>query len=128
MTFSDTEWDVVISGRARTSHGKGVRAVTHAAFTAGLLRFCANRGRPHPGFVLIDSPLVVYREPDPDEVALDTSVKSAFFADLASSFTSEQVILLENEVPPDEVVANGAVNMVQFTKRDEGRYGFIPRD
>ncbi|BBO73479.1 hypothetical protein DSCW_08960 [Desulfosarcina widdelii] len=128
VTFSDTEWDVVISGRPRTSHGKGVRAVTHAAFTTGLLRYCASRRKPHPGFVLIDSPLVVYREPDPDGGTLDDSVKSAFFADLASSFLAEQVILLENEEPPDEVLASGNVNMVRFTKRDEGRHGFIPPD
>ncbi len=128
VTFSDTEWDVVISGRPRTSHGKGVRAVTHAAFTTGLLRYCTSREKPHPGFVLIDSPLVVYREPDPDGIILDVSVKSAFFADLASAFVGEQVILLENDEPPDEVVARHDVNMIRFTKRDEGRYGFIPRD
>ena len=128
VTFSDTEWDVVISGRLRTSHGKGIRAVTHAAFTAGLLRYCASRTKPHPGFVLIDSPLVVYREPDPDGITLDASVKSAFFADLASSFLAEQVILLENDEPPNEVLASGNVNMVRFTKRNEGRYGFIPPD
>jgi hypothetical protein len=126
VTFSDTKWDVVISGRLRTSHGKGVRAVTHAAFTTGLLRYCASRRKPHPGFVLIDSPLVVYREPDPNGVTLDASVKSAFFADLASSFLAEQVILLENDEPPNELLAIGNVNMVRFTKREEGRYGFIP--
>lgn len=128
VTFSGTDWDVVISGRPRTSHGKGLRAVTHAAFTTGLLRYCASRGKPHPGFVLIDSPLVVYREPDPDGVTLDASVKSAFFADLASSFLAEQVILLENDEPPEDVLASRNVNMIRFTKREEGRYGFIPRD
>mgnify|MGYP001264995257 CR=1 FL=1 len=128
VTFSETEWDAVISGRPRTSHGKGVRAITHAAFTTGLLRYCASREKPHPGFVLIDSPLIVYREPDPDGVTLDASVKSAFFADLASSFLAEQVILLENDEPPEDVLASGNVNIVRFTKRDEGRYGFIPRD
>lgn len=128
VTFSDTEWDVVISGRPRTSHGKGVRAVTHAAFTTGLLRYCASRQKPHPGFVLIDSPLVVYREPDPDGVTLDASVKSAFFADLSSAFLGEQIILLENDEPPDEVMARDDVNIIRFTKRDEGRYGFIPQD
>lgn len=127
VTFSETEWDVVISGRSRASHGKGVRAVTHAAVTTGLLRYCANNEKPHPGFVLIDSPLVVYREPDPDEVALDTSVKAAFFADLESSFLAEQVILLENDEPPANISASDKVNIIRFTKRDEGRYGFIPR-
>ncbi len=128
VTFSDTAWDVVISGQPRTSHGKGVRAVMHAAFTTGLLRYCANREKPHPGFVLIDSPLVVYREPDPGEVTLDASVKSAFFADLASEFLEEQIILLENDEPPEEIAAREDVNLIRFTKRDEGRYGFLPRD
>ena len=127
VTFSDTEWDVVISGRPRTSHGKGIRAVTHAAFTAALLRYCANRERPHPGFVLIDSPLIVYSEPGPGEAGLlDASLKAAFFADLATSFADEQVIILENEDPPDDLVQGGMLNLVRFTGGREGRRGFIP--
>jgi hypothetical protein len=35
--------DLVIAGKLRSARGKGLRAITHAAFTIGLLNFC-NRG------------------------------------------------------------------------------------
>ena len=32
--------DIVINGKSRISYGKGLRAMTRAAFTVGLLEFC----------------------------------------------------------------------------------------
>ena len=43
VTFSEKEQDLVISGQRRASHGKGVRAITHAAFNLGLLKYCQAR-------------------------------------------------------------------------------------
>lgn len=127
VTFSDSDWDLQINGRSRTSHGKGVRAVTHAAFTTALLRYCAQRDLPHPGFVLIDSPLVVYKEPDTGEQSFSRDVKGSFFQDLATTFAGQQVIVLENEIPPPELIDGDQLRLVRFTKSDEGRYGFIPK-
>ncbi|MDQ3263103.1 MAG: hypothetical protein M3Y59_05500, partial [Myxococcota bacterium] len=45
---SENDQDVVISGRARGSHGKGVRAITRAAFNLALLRLCIEDERPFP--------------------------------------------------------------------------------
>jgi hypothetical protein len=67
VSFSENDQDIVISGRTRKSHGKGVRAITRAAFNLALLRFCVKGERPFPNFVLLDSPLLVYEEPDADE-------------------------------------------------------------
>jgi peptidoglycan hydrolase CwlO-like protein len=126
VTFSEKDRDIVISGRRRTSHGKGVRAVTHAAFNLALLRYCVDRELPYPGFVVIDSPLVVYREPDTDEEGFSRDVKDSFFKDLAASFVDAQVIILENEEPPIEVAEDRAVNLIKFTGTNVGRRGFIP--
>ena len=38
-----------------------VRAILHAAFTLSLAQYCFDRDFPHPGFVVLDSPLVTYR-------------------------------------------------------------------
>ena len=54
--------DIVIDGKSRGANGKGVRAVTHAAFTIGLMRYCLKEDRPHPGFVVIDTPLTHFVE------------------------------------------------------------------
>ncbi len=124
VTFSEDDQDLVISGRKRSSHGKGVRALTHAAFSLALLRYCIEHDRPHPGFVVIDSPLVVYREPDTSEGGEEYHVKDTFYRGVASAFASNQIIVLENEEPPADL--DGA-HVVTFTGASHGRSGFLPR-
>ncbi len=125
VTFSEGDQDIVISGRTRASHGKGVRAIAHAAFNLALLIFCIKRELPHPGFVLIDSPLVVYREPDTDESGFSHDVKDAFYRSIADGFRATQVIIFENEDPPSDLGTDA--NIVRFTGVSHGRQGFIPK-
>lgn len=126
VTFSEHDDDIIISGQKRASHGKGVRAITHTAFNLGLLRFCLKRSMPHPGLLVVDSPLVVYRQADPDfdprDKDFSPDVKDAFYRSL-SNVKDIQVIIFENDGPPADLIAN----IIHFTKTDEGRYGFIPR-
>ena len=126
VTFSETNWDVVIGGRHRASHGKGVRAIIHAAFSLALLNICWRKKMPYPNFLIIDSPLVVYREPAPDEKNISVDVKDSFYNDIASSFRDVQVIIIENEDPPNNLVTSNKINLITFTKTNQGRYGFIP--
>ena len=123
VTFSEENQDLVISGRLRSSYGKGVRAVTHAAFNFALLKYCLSHSMPHPGLVVVDSPLVVYREPDPDERGFAPGLKDAFYRSLAASFEDSQVIILENEDPPDDI--RDVANLIRFTGTSSGRYGFL---
>ena len=124
VTFSEDDQDIVISGRTRASHGKGVRAIAHAAFNLALLNFCLKFQMPHPGFVLIDSPLVVYREPDTNESEFSHDVKDAFYRSIAREFQVAQVIIFENDDPPLDIAKNA--NLIRFTGANNGRYGFIP--
>lgn len=124
VTFSDDSQDIVVSGQARTAHGQGVRALTHAAFTLALLRLSADHHRPHPGLAVIDSPLAVYTEPDASQQGFSPAVKDAFYRVIAVAFADVQVIVLDNEEPPDDLKA--AATLTHFTKAGHGRYGFIP--
>jgi hypothetical protein len=126
VSFSENDRDVVISGRARKSHGKGVRAITRAAFNLALLRLCLEDERPFPNFVLIDSPLLVYEEPDAGESTFPQDIKKHFWESVKASFTDAQVIIIENknQVPDDGPLSN--VNVIRFTGNDQGRRGFIP--
>ena len=126
VTFSESDQDIVISGRTRASHGKGVRAIAHAAFNLALLKSCLKAEMPHPGFALIDSPLVVYREPDTDEGGFSHDVKDAFYRSIAEDFRASQVIIFENEDPPSDLGADA--NIIRFTGASHGRQGFIPRN
>lgn len=125
VTFSEGDQDIVISGRTRASHGKGVRAIAHAAFNLALLKYCTKTEMPHPGFALIDSPLVVYREPDTDEGGFSHDVKDAFYRSIADDFRASQVIIFENEDPPWDLGADA--NIIRFTGASHGRQGFIPK-
>jgi hypothetical protein len=124
VTFSEQTLDIVISGRPRGSHGKGVRAITRAAFNLALLKLCSSEDKPFPGIVLIDSPLVVYREPDAEEGGFPLNVKDAFYRSLAADFLDSQVIILENDPPPPDL--STSANVVTFTGVARSRRGFIP--
>lgn len=126
VSFSENDQDVIISGRARKSHGKGVRAITRAAFNLAFLRLCIDDERPFPNFVLIDSPLLVYEEPDADESSFPQDIKKHFWASVKSSFVDAQVIIIENshQLPGDGTLDGVKVEM--FTGNEQGRRGFIP--
>jgi hypothetical protein len=114
--------DIVVSGKARKDNGKGYRAITYAAFMIGILLETRRKNLAHPGFVLMDSPLVTYREPDEH---IGAGVKNAFYRNLATNLGSAQVIVLENEEPPEELKTS--IAYTAFTKnRDLGRYGLFP--
>lgn len=125
VTFSEDDQDIVIAGRQRRSHGKGIRAITHAAFNLALLSFCVKTEMPHPGLVLIDSPLVVYREPEGEREGFSHDVKNAFYRSIARDFHKSQVIIFENEDPPADL--ESSAHIIRFTGSSVGRQGFIPK-
>jgi hypothetical protein len=88
------------------------------------MRHCLDAELPFPGVVVIDSPLVVYREPDPEEGTFPPAVKDYFYKSIAGTFNDAQVLVLENDAPP--AALDGQANIIRFTKTASGRYGFIP--
>lgn len=123
--FDQDDRDLVIDGRRRGSRGKGMRAITHAAFTVGLMGFCQIAGTSHPGFVVLDSPLLAYREPEGEDDDLSgTGVQDAFYDHLAA-WNERQVIVIENENPPEHIRRREST--VFFSKSiGQDRYGFFP--
>jgi predicted nuclease with TOPRIM domain len=124
--FDSKKRDLIIAGKDRTARGKGLRAITHAAFTVGLLDYCRTKATPHPGFVILDSPLLAYRAPEGDEDDLrGTDLNEQFYSYLADLPDDRQVIIVENIDPPSTVKARREVEM--FSKNPHsGRYGFFP--
>jgi hypothetical protein len=125
VTFNEEKVDIVIGGKDRGASGKGVRALAYAAFVIGVMRHCQTLGLPHPGFVVLDSPLVTYKKPDtPSEEALPTDVVENFYRYLSKIDPREQIIIFENEQAPDDVIATSTYT--HFSKSSVGRYGFFP--
>lgn len=124
--FDRSAKDFVISGKPRGSRGKGMRAITHSAFNVSLLEFTRDNDLPHPGFVVLDTPLLAYREPEHDEDDLsETDIRDHFY-DYLSKHDDRQVIILENDTPSKAVLTRSQTTF--FTKNEQlGRYGLFPR-
>ena len=124
--FDSKTRDLVIAGKSRSAFGKGLRAITHAAFTLGLLAFCRARQTPHTGFVVLDSPLLAYREPDGTEDDLTgTDLQEQFYAYLEALPSDTQVIVVENTDPPASIMKRE--QSLMFGKNPHhGRYGLFP--
>lgn len=124
--FDNDTKDFVINGKHRSSNGKGHRAITHAAATLGLLKLTEAKNLPHPGFVILDSPLLAYEKPDDDEDDLSGTDVNLRFQQSLAAWASVQTIILENRksVPSEFLEGKG---ITRFTKSETtGRYGFFP--
>ncbi len=110
--FDDTVRDVVIGGRPRGSRGAGLCAITYSAFTLALFDYCRSRKMPHPGLVILDSPLIAYKEPKADdEGIIGTDLKLRFYEHLEKFSGNQQIIIIDNTEPPEHFLAKAT----QFT-------------
>lgn len=120
--------EIQAGGRPRIGRGKGVRSVLHSAFTTSLARYCIERDHPHLGFVVLDSPVVTYRQPvkstpqDPDvpDVRITSTVVDRFYEDMLAF--PGQAVIIENGDPPLGVLSEATT--YNFTAAD-GRPGFL---
>ncbi|MFJ2991237.1 hypothetical protein [Pandoraea sp. NPDC087047] len=132
VQFDEKSYDIVVDGKPRQSSGKGVRAVLYAAFAIGLLRYCAKNNVPHPGVVIIDSPLTSYKSKRSESVKgesgqIDAGIEAAFWDSLAKTTKDVQVIVIENKEPPSEIAEE--VHYQWFAgenAKGDDRAGFFP--
>jgi hypothetical protein len=134
VSFNDDTQDIRLNGKPRGANGKGVRAILHAASKVAALLLCQEKNLPHPGFIVLDTPLLTYREPlkNPkygeladDEAALKaTSLHDAFYKHLVSLKGHAQILILENADPPSSM--REEMNIITFTGEvGNGRFGLF---
>lgn len=119
--------DLVLNDRARLSFGAGLRALYLSSLVIALMEHALERGHPHLGVVVIDSPLKAYADPDSDEThdVPVATVTEKFYDWLANFSGRGQIIVLENERISVETAER--LKPIQFTKKpDLGRSGFYP--
>lgn len=101
--FELPRMDISVAGKPRRANGKGVRALLHGAFSIALMKYSRNLKRAHPGFLLLDSLFVTYRDPaDAEDAAVaSTPLKDRAFRAFASLPDTLQLIILDNVDVPD---------------------------
>ena len=134
VSFDAKTYDIRIDGKLRIDNGKGVRAITHAAFKVALLIFCHERGLSHPGFIILDTPLLTYRDPlrnpkygalsDDEKALAQTPLKQKFFEHLFSIRNLGQFIIFENVDLPENIA--DLTKLEIFLGRPGGRVGLFP--
>ncbi|MBB4016715.1 peptidoglycan hydrolase CwlO-like protein [Chelatococcus caeni] len=135
VQFDGNANDITIAGKSRAANGKGVRAILHAAFNVAVIVYCIENKLPHPGFLVLDTPLLTYREPmtsrhgelSQDEAALKaTSLAEHFYEHLASLKSEVQFIVIENSDPPAAI--RDLARIETFTGLEgNGRFGLLAR-
>ncbi|WP_405784140.1 hypothetical protein OG512_37195 [Streptomyces sp. NBC_01378] len=113
--------DVSAGGTTRAGHGRGMMALLHAAFSTALARYCLDRHLPHLGFLVLDSPLVTYKEPDYDADRIPPNVIDHFYRSFLDF--PGQAIVVENAAPPPDVIERARV--ITFSGTGD-RPGFFP--
>lgn len=116
----DEQMDLVVNGATRFSQGKGHRAVLYSAFTVALMNVAKSR---HPQFVVIDSPLTSFKPAD--KYRVEDDVIRGFYESLVKTPDDRQVIIIENEDPPADLISQ--MKHHHFSgPGGEGRQGFFP--
>jgi len=120
--FDEKTKDVVIGGRPRGSRGAGLCAITYSAYVLALFEYCRSRSIPHPGFVILDSPLIAYKEPMPDDENItSTDLKPRFYEHLEKFSGEQQIFVIDNTDPPPAYASKG----IHFTANESsGAMGY----
>ncbi len=125
VTIDLESYDTEIDSKKRKLYGKGKRSLITAANVISLMLYCTDKGLPHPGFVVIDTPLTPYKDSDSSDDKLADKVQNAFYEDLSEFKGDLQVIVIENKEPLKKL--NTSINHIHFSgNKKVGRKAFIP--
>lgn len=123
VSLEKDQLDLFINNKSRSSWGKGYRAFIMSAMVVGLMRYGCKNDRLHPGFVIIDSPIVSLKERTKDTAAqwIDDYMEKKMIEDLVNSNPDQQVIIFENK----DLKYDFDYNYIEFRHQGDERHGFI---
>ena len=90
----------------------------------GLMRYCCENELLHPGFVIIDSPLVSLKErkKGADGQWVDDYMEKRMIEDIFKNDSVQQVIIFENK----DLKYDLDYNYIEFRHEGDKRKGFVP--
>ncbi|MDO9361014.1 MAG: ATP-binding protein [Polaromonas sp.] len=125
--FELPKMDISVAGKSRASNGKGVRALLHGAFSVALMKYCREKRRAHPGFLILDSLFITYKDPtDAEDAAIaSTPLRDRAFRAFSQLPDTLQLIVLENVDVPEWLI--GKPQCIHFSGEPSvGRAGLFP--
>lgn len=124
ISFNPNKMDLRIDGLDKDTYGKGYKALINSAFAVAIMCYTNNKGLPNTGFIVLDSPLTAFKDKDNIDSDVNEVVKSEFYITLSKITQNIQIIILDNEEPPEYI--KDKINYYHFTgNKSMGRCGFI---
>jgi hypothetical protein len=106
----------------------------NATYKIAVLVYCRAKGLPHPGIVVLDSPLLSYRDPhtskhgdlSADEQAVtQTGLNEHFYRYLLDQSDNTQFLIIENDAPPFDLGPDAKVTKFVGLQGQGGRHGLL---
>ncbi len=107
----------------------------HSAFKIGVFTFCRRHGLPRRGIIVLDGPLVSYRDShksrhgpldEDEELVGQTKLKHDFYEYLLRTCADVQYLIIENDEPPIFLGASAKVTTFAGEDGVGDRRGFFP--
>lgn len=125
VEFDLKSYDLVVNNKHKGSYGKGFKSLINSAYVIANFLYTHEKGLAYPGFVMIDSPLIVYSPKYKEENDLSLEVTDLFYKSINERFKDYQIIIFENKLPSKNVL--DIPNFIEFTGTEGiGRYGLFP--
>ena len=117
--------DAVVNGKAKENEGKGYRAFLNTIMLFNLMQQLDSIGKYALHMLFLDSPILSLKEKEKvDETELATpGMRESLFRYIINHCGGNQIIIVENELPSN--VDYSTANLIEFTKDETGRYGFL---
>ncbi|EOA3413332.1 hypothetical protein ACSSI0_000914 [Enterococcus hirae] len=126
VEFDSKSYDLIVNNKPKASYGKGFKSLINSAYVVANFLYAHEKELPYPGFVIIDSPLIVFSPKYKEKSDLSLEVTDLFYESIKKRFVDYQIIIFENKLPSEDVV-NNIPTFIEFTHTEEfGRYGLFP--
>ncbi|WP_299835072.1 hypothetical protein [uncultured Tenacibaculum sp.] len=125
VKFDEEEKDFIISGKKRGLSGKGIRAIIYSSFLIALQEYLSDKIYSL-GVTILDSPLVTYKKREAENNMIPIDLAMDFYRYVGKSKKISQVIIMENEEPPKDLIDK--ITYIKFgDSKNSLRKGFIPQ-
>lgn len=124
ISFNLNTMDLKIDGLDKNTYGKGYKALINSSFAVAIMNYTNSKGLSNTGFIVLDSPLTAFKDKDNIDLDVNEIVKEKFYIALSEITKDIQIIILDNEEPPEHI--KDKINYYHFTgNKSIGRCGFI---
>ena len=122
--FNPKTFDVNIGKQLKRSYGKGYAAFLNVAVAMSLHVYFDKFGAYRPGMFIVDSPILSLSEKMEGDKPVSDGMKASLFEYFVAHRNDRQSIIVENVIPGVNYDYDN-VKVIEFTKTDQGRYGFL---